>query len=426
MGRKGKIAIIVGATLLIAVAIYFLFPRNGQNKKLKEPEYNKELKDQVANSEGTYILYNLMKDYENVVSLKTIADPLDESLRVYKTGYPTVYFLIDKELSLSQDAVDTIYNFVSNGGHAFISSGDLNRNFYDYFFERYPLKTYRDTVFPINFFHPDLKLDQSYPIKIVEKQEVKKHRWKYYDAQLSYYREDVVEIGTTTKWDRPIFIKFPVGKGWFYLHSVPEAFYNASMFDSVGVMYAESALSNLPKGHYLWHEHNRKWDYLKDFDKKRRKNEVNRDKKNTMQYILNNRSLRWAYLLILGSVFLYVVFASKRKQRIIPTVEPNTNESLSFVNTVSQLYLKQGRHDKFIKHYQRSFLNFIKDKYFIPYTKKLDENYIQLVARKSEISPDKIREILIEFRDAQSNSEYPTSSLIALHKKVEEFYKNCK
>ena len=139
MSRTAKILIIAGATILIAAVLYFLFPSSDGNNKSNKPEWKKELKDQIANSEGTYILYNLMKDYENVVSLKTIEDPLDKNLRVYKTGYPTVYFLIDKELSLSQDAVDTIYNFVSNGGHAFISSAKLNRNFYDYFFEKYPL-----------------------------------------------------------------------------------------------------------------------------------------------------------------------------------------------------------------------------------------------------------------------------------------------
>lgn len=426
MSRTAKILIIAGATILIAAVLYFLFPSSDGNNKSNKPEWKKELKDQIANSEGTYILYNLMKDYENVVSLKTIEDPLDKNLRVYKTGYPTVYFLIDKELSLSQDAVDTIYNFVSNGGHAFISSAKLNRNFYDYFFEKYPLKTYRDTVFPLNFYHPDLKLPQSYPLKVFDKEKAKRYPWKYYKVEESYYKSDVVEIGTTTLWDRPIFIKFPVGEGWFYLHSVPEAFYNGSMFDSVGVVYSESALSNLPKGHYLWHEHNKKYDPSKDFNKKRNKNEVNRRTENTLQYVLTNRSLRWAYLLILASVFLYVLFAAKRKQRIIPTIEPNNNESLSFVNTVSQLYLKQGRHDKFIKHYQRSFLNFIKDKYFIPYSKKLDEEYIKLVSLKSEISEEKIIDILKGFKEAQTNNEFSTDRLIELHKKVEEFYKNCK
>ena len=174
MPKTAKILIIVGVSLALATLLYFIVPKEVKKEKEKDEkiEFTKELKDQKRNSQGTFILYELLKEYKNTVSLKTISDPIDKNLRAYNSDYPTVYFLIDSKLKFSKDGVDSLYNFVKEGNHAFISAESLNENFYAPFFSQNPFSNYRDTVFKLNFYHEDLKLNTHYPLKIVKKGKV--------------------------------------------------------------------------------------------------------------------------------------------------------------------------------------------------------------------------------------------------------------
>lgn len=427
MSKSAKISIIILVALALGTLLYFLLPSDDKKEEKKEDdklEFQKEIKDQKRNSEGGFILYQLLKDYKNTVSIKTIQDPLEESLKTYKTDYPTVYFLLDREMSVSQGDMNALYDFVNSGNSAFISVEEMNSKFYNFFFSNYPLNSFRDTIYKLNFYHEDLKLNKNYPLKIRKKGKVKKHKWQYIETEDCYYNE-LVTISTDKKYERPIFIKFKVGAGWIYVHSVPEAFHNASMFTEEGLEYAESVFSNLPKGHYLWHEHSMKWDPSQDYKKNQGNNSRSINRDSPLKYILGHRSLRWAYLTLLAALLLYIVFKIKRKQRVIPAIQPNNNNSLDFINTVSKLYLRQNKHYKFMKHYELSFIHFIRDKYFIN-TSHIDNEYIKHVSLKSEIEEEKISEIFDGLEHAKKAHNFSADDLIKLHKKIEYFYKNCK
>lgn len=428
MSKTVKILIVSVVAIGLAVLLYFLSgpeKENESNKKEDKPWLKKELKDQKRNSNGTFLLYELLKDYKNTVSLKTIDDPLKESLKTYNTDYPTIYFLIDPELSFSEESTDTLINFVMAGGNAFIATTKMNSMLYDNFFSSYPVRTYRDTMYELNFFHQDLALNKNYPLKIKRKGKVKRHPYHYFEEDYSYYKNEMVTISTENKWKRPVFIKIKIGKGWIYLHSVPEAFYNSSMFEEEGLAYAESVFSDLPRGHYLWYEHSKKWDPNNDYKNNKGNNRAD-NQDSPLKYILEKRSLRWGYLTLIFSLLLYILFKIKRKQRIIPAVEPNNNNTLDFVETVSKLYLRQEKHYKFIKHYEQSFLTFIKEKYYIAAPAKVDESYIEQVSVKADIKKEKLEEIFVGIKQAKTSYSYSAQQLIELHKKIEYFYKNCK
>jgi hypothetical protein len=47
-----------------------------------------------------------------------------------------------------------------------------------------------------------------------------------------------------------------------------------------------------------------------------------------MRFILNNPPLRYAWYLLLLGLLIFVLFNAKRKQRIVPVIEPLKNTSL--------------------------------------------------------------------------------------------------
>ncbi|MDG1174378.1 MAG: hypothetical protein P8N07_01135 [Flavobacteriales bacterium] len=423
MNNKTKIGLLIAVGLGLMVLLYVLSPEVEKKEKPVEKEKpTKELFGQKLNKNGLYIFYELLKTHPNVASLKTIEDPIDSTLIANVDSLPSIYMLIDEEIQISRTAIKGIMKFVEEGNHAFVSLDDFSNEFkYEFTFGKL-LETYEEEVMSIALTHDSLKYITSYPLQKFKNDRATNHQWGYFDLDnLRRSKNDVAILGYETYYEHPIFIKIPHGRGYFYLHSVPEMFMNESMFNEKGLEYAQRSLSSLPKGNYKWHSHLNYWDKKNDINNFPEEGIV---RESPIQYILKDQNLRYAYLLLLFSLFAYVIFGLKRKQKIIPTVEPNNNTSLEFVETVSRLYLKQNKHYKFIKHYEQSFIHFIKDKYYIS-SPKIDKEYIAAVALKSDIEEEKILQIFKRFERAKKSYDFSSDQLIVLHKKIEYFYKNC-
>ena len=74
---------------------------------------------------------------------------------------------------------------------------------------------------------------------------------------------------------------------------------------------------------------------------------------------------------------------------------------------------------------EKTFLNFIAEKYYIT-CKEVDDRFIEKVALKSQVSEDKIRDIFKVFNNLERVENVSDDALIALHKKIENFYKKCR
>ncbi len=421
MSNKAKILVLAAVMLVLMVGFYFLYPKESAKSEISESE--RALYEKYINSDGLHLLEELLKEYPKIDTMQFIPDELDSTLSSKFTGKPAIYVLIDADINISPKAVDTLLQFVKNGNTALVAVSDFNAVLSNRFaYSSMVGKRFNDEV-SVDFTHPNMSLYLPYLYSEYE-DDVKNYRsWNYFN--LSNFIGDINELavlGTETYGDQPVFIKMKYGKGYFYFHSLPELFYNASLFNEDGLEYIQRVFSHLPQGHYYWHNHTNRWDEYSDG------NSMNPDeiiKESPIQYILKDRSLRHAYLILVLGLIVYVLFKVKRRQQIIPTIEPNTNSSLEFVENVSLLYLKQEKHYKFIRHYQQSFLHFIKNKYYLT-SAKIDAPFLDTVSQKSGIEIEKVEEIFKEFKRAKKSYNFTSEELIELHNKIEYFYKNCK
>lgn len=140
-----------------------------------------------------------------------------------------------------------------------------------------------------------------------------------------------------------------------------------------------------------------------------------------IQYILKEKSLRWAYYTFLLTTFSFLIFRAKRKQRIIPVLEKNENTSIQYVDTLSELFMQQDQNEKLVPHLEAIFYQRIKQKYFLSPD---NEKFTKLLARKSRIPEKNIETILQNFKTGGSGFHYSDDQLIMLHRRLEEFYKN--
>ncbi len=420
-----KIAILTVLGISLIGLFFYLAPSNTKNldKEKKRDLPSKELMKQKLNKNGLYLFYHLLETSPNVVSMIQIENTIDTTLVANKGELPSVYMLLDNEIEMNQNEIDKLKEFVREGNAAFVSVLDFGKQFSQEFcYGDLTTSMWAEGV-NLNFTHTTFNSDYSYYFQRFQDNEESYREWNYFiPSNFKVGKDQVTTISVDTYLENPVFIKVPHGKGFFYLHSIPEVFVNESMFTQDGFDYAQSVMSHLPKGHYKWHNHLNEWDIKNDVDPSQDPS-INRE--SPIQYILKDPNLRYAYLVLIFALLIYIVFKTKRKQKIIPTIEPNENSSLEFVETVSKLYLKQDKHYKFIKHYEQSFIHFIKDKYYIS-SQNIDEAYINSVALKSDVSRDLIVRIFKEFDKAKKSYSYSTDSLIALHKKIEYFYKHCK
>jgi hypothetical protein len=120
------------------------------------------------------------------------------------------------------------------------------------------------------------------------------------------------------------YVKIPFGKGHFYLHNQPLLMTNYYVLSTEGKRYLERMTSYLPAYNIIWDENYKAIHEM--------------HKKSILNVVLSHKTLKWAYWLSLLGIFLLFLFKVKRRQRVIPVIEPPANDTLDFTKTMGNLY----------------------------------------------------------------------------------------
>lgn len=188
------------------------------------------------------------------------------------------------------------------------------------------------------------------------------------------------------------FLKIDHGKGHLYLHSEPLILTNYYLLKPGNERYVQDVFSYLPDRETIW------------FTGDNQKSSVSTS---PMRFILSQPALKYSWWLLLAGLLLFVFFNAKRKQRIVPIIEPLQNKSVEFVKSIGNLYLQEGDfHDMMAKKAQY-FLNRVRMDLLID-TNSLDSHFQEKLHLKTGINKDKIAEATKLLSDAQN----PYSSVI--------------
>lgn len=203
------------------------------------------------------------------------------------------------------------------------------------------------------------------------------------------------------------FISFKYGKGTLFLCANPLMFTNFSLLNSRGADYAEKALSYLPQQKELY------WDEYQNHD-------VPEDT-SSLRIFASNSSLEWAYYLALVSLVAFIFYEKKRRQRIIPVIEPLKNSTVDFVNVVGQVYYEQRDNTNIAGKKILYFLEHLRSKYFLK-TNLLDNEFIEKLALKSGVTDSLAREIVNHINYIHAQNQVTDQELILLNQLIEQFY----
>jgi hypothetical protein len=134
-------------------------------------------------------------------------------------------------------------------------------------------------------------------------------------------------------------------------------------------------------------------------------------------------ALKWAYFITLASLFLYLIFEGKRRQRIIPIIEKPKNTSLEFVETIGALYFNHNDHKAITEKKIAYLLAYIRNKFFLK-TTVLDQVFKEELSLKSGVNISTINEMFEYAEILKQSNEVHEKQLILFNKHIEDFYKN--
>lgn len=307
------------------------------------------------------------------------------------------YINISQINKIDNKSFDELLNFVAEGNTAFLSS----RNFSKYVLDtlKFEIKHYttalnRDTV-TLHLKHTNASI--SYNSKMITS--------KTYIKDTTLFKT-LGYLDTYKNKKRTNFIGIPYKQGVFYIHSNPEVFTNYQILKSSNTDYINELISYLPNSNVYYNKNQKRIKTLGD---------------SPLRYILAQPALKWAWYLMLICLGFFFIFNGKRRQRIIPEIPDVKNTTTEFVKTVSNLYLESRETNSIIQKEITYFLEDIRSKYLLS-TEKLDDNFIKLLAKKSNTDFESTKELISMIVRMRSNHFTTIEPLKILNQKLEAFY----
>ncbi|RRA99129.1 DUF4350 domain-containing protein [Larkinella rosea] len=351
---------------------------------------------------GTKVVFDLLPDVMNQKPVKSLRLPVYNHLSDSTLPARSNYIFVCHTLNLTTADRQKLLAYVQRGNTVFVSAYEFPDTLTALLGFRADLKTptLRDTTLGVNFTNPALKARTDY-------------HFRHDDGRnflITKKANATTVLGRNAR-NEPIFLKIHYGKGDFYIHNLPLAFTNFYVLDSLTSDYAYKALSYLPPQPTYWDEYQKQGRF-------------DEDEQSLLRYVLTQPPLTWAYYLSVAGLLLYLIFAGKRTQRVIPVIEPLKNTSLAFVQNVGRLYFQRADHGNLAQKKIQYFLAYVREQFGLN-TAVPDEEFKQALARKSGVPEQDIHDLFrqIAFSQQQVMAEY---DLLRLNELIENFYTTAK
>jgi hypothetical protein len=342
---------------------------------------------------GTYVLYKQLNDVFPGARItntnQSVASLFNNKLK------PGNYFIIAKQVKITFTDFNALKKYIAAGNTVFISTF----SWAGYFKNGFKLETKvenDDDKRLLNFTNPVLKQPTNYRFdKDISNQ---------YFSKFDTARATVIATNNAGK---ATYLSYKFGKGRLLLSANPELFSNYSLLTPQGANYAERALSYLPVKQILY------WDQYQNHDVV--------VEMSPMRVFLNNPNLRWAYYISLATLFIYIIFEAKRRQRIIPVIELLKNSTVDFVNVVGRVYYERRDNANIATKKVLYLLTYLRETYQLK-TNKLDTEFIETLAHKTGLEVSFVRDVVNYINYLDNQQKVTDHELIELNNLIEKFY----
>lgn len=350
---------------------------------------------------GTYVAYeNLPYIFPDAEISVNRTAPLSLGASESKRAFIVIAARMDPDDS----EIKEMMNFVGEGNHIFISAFQFG----DSLLYKLNLRTASSYGFSnvsdslrLSVYHPVTgdSLSFAYP-------------GLSYDNWVSSMDSQYTTILGRDVRGHPDLVKFTYkGGGSMLLQFAPTAFTNFFLLHKNNKAYYENVLSYIPASvkEVIWDEYFRAGGRSGSFS--------------ALRYIMKNPPLQWAFWLLLLLFGLIYLFDSKRKQRIVPVIPPLRNNSLDFVKTIGRLYYQRRDNQNLTVKMSTHFQDHLRTRYNLPVS-FADPAFADRLSYKTGIRKEFLLELIGEMQSLQDSPSVTDAELLALNRKLDEFYKH--
>jgi hypothetical protein len=370
----------------------------------KPHDWNVGLSARESKPFGTKLLHERLPDLFPGQPITTILKGPKQALKEFEKGRIN-YIILTEDLKMTTPEAEAMLRFVSRGNNLFVAAEHFSGAFADSL---------------------DLRTREDLLAGLLEKPEgetLTGQHLMFIDGSLGMagktfplmdnipYRKFQSwgngEVIGVNRQGEPVFVRIPLGEGQILAHSIPLVFSNYYMVDPISHQYISHALSYLPIQPVWWDEHFKPGNIRFE---------------SSLGYLLSSTQLRTAWILLLATLMLFVIFDGKRRQRAIPEFKPATNTTLDFVNTLGHLYLSHGDHFALAEKKIKYFLEHIRTRWKLD-TQTLDAGFEKQLAVKSGVDAMLIGEVFRQIRNIRDTRTLDSAGLKSLNQSMESFKK---
>jgi len=386
-----KSYIIISAVLLVLYLV-------AQYQKPKQTDWTPTYLKEDKIPFGSYVLHHELPDIFPGAAVQTSSLPVYNTLH-RKNFKNTSYIFIAGSLNLDPLDYKELVRFMKAGNHVFIATfnaGDLLN-------KRLKLSITSKSAFfeekkrPVSFLNPLLNPARKYYLD--------KGLGNQFFTKLDTSRVTALGIDQD---GRTNFVKYTFGAGALYILPNPQLLSNYNLLNPAGAAYAATALSYLPVSATVIIDEYSNGGTVTD--------------NSILRVIFAHQPLAWAYILSVTGLSLFVLFEIKRRQRIIPVIDPLKNSSVDFVKVVGRVYYQQRDNRDITEKKISYFLEFIRTKYRLK-TATADDELAEALIQKSGLSRETIKELFERLNKINNQQKVTDEQLISLNKLIEKFYK---
>ena len=324
----------------------------------------------------------------------------------------TNYIIITNRIMPDDDEVAALLGMVARGQHVFMSALQIGEPLLD----SLHLKT--------AFYTSAYNMDDSLSVSVDNPETNDSLSFSYPGMALDNYFVSIDSTIATVlgedKYGRPNFVRFTYdGGGQLYIHLAPMAFSNFFLLHKHNKAYYDNVLSYLPQTSEVV-----RWDdYFRYHTKGNEEGEGGKGLFGAGSWLSKQPGLAMALLLLLILMLIIYLFESKRKQRIIPVIQPLKNASVDFVKTIGRLYFQRHDNKNLAQKITVHFQDHVRSRYGIRASLN-DPEFEKRLAWKTGYDANAIKNLLYQMNMLQDEPSITDEGLLELNRKLEHFYKH--
>jgi hypothetical protein len=393
--------------ILVIICAGVFFSCTKSNDKL--PDLREKYSFTDTRPFGTYTAYRIFENIypEKFINLNT--KPFSKFYNSTHFDSASFYFSISNKFYVTEEDAQSIIDFVYDGNTAFISASVIDTVLMSKIFSRQENSEWLAFLSGKRFMKTTVHL---LPDEYSERDSFS----YYYRPFVNYFSEIHGDRGRITGYNdkgKPNFMVFFWGKGRLYLHCEPRALSNYFLLTGSNYLYMKQIMQMMNKqpGNVFWDDYYNKINYRADDESF-----------STFSAIMKHPALAMAFWIALALLILYVLFGIKRKQRIVPVINPVQNTSIAFTEAVAGLYLTEKNNKNIADKMIGYFNEFIRTHYFLQ-VHGGNQDFITALSKKSGVDFNHVESLYRAMQRVSAAETVNDFELLSLNEQVQHFYK---